>query len=75
MRSPEDPGKVDLTELWKAHELLMGAGLEPADALNTLTSTWILSMLNDLDKFEVDWDTGEYKQKDRTVLFNIPQIE
>lgn len=75
MDKQEGSEEVDLTELWKAHELLIEGGLEPVEALNMLTDTWIKSMLQQFDDYDLDWNTGEYKRKDRTVPLNIPPIE
>ncbi|QUG41313.1 hypothetical protein KD050_18870 [Psychrobacillus sp. INOP01] len=75
MGNKEDAAEVDLTELWDAHELMMDLGLEPLEALNMLTDTWIKSMLQQFDDYDLDWNTGEYKRKDRTIPLNIPPIE
>ena len=67
--------KLDISEFWDAHELYIKAGLEPLEALNMLTELYILSLIERMDAYEINWETGETKWKDRTVPLNIPPIE
>lgn len=75
MEKKEDLDKVDISEFWDAHELYIKAGLDPLEALNTLTGMYVISIFQEMDKYEVNWNTGEYKRKDRTVPLNIMPLE